>query len=301
MPQGLAAALAQASGQATGRCKFPLGRIANPSYNHSAVGMFPTAGRLSMARSHPPDVFGVSSHSAIAHRTAPMTPPYRAHTAHEFGRGSRVRSMRSMRSMDARHTEHGTGRHDRWLPRVRRRRACAERPPGVGRKPGEKWHENASESCHFVPLFRPVYGFAELALVSLRQSLGIAETGPAAEWHRNHELPPRKCRADGSQWPTTGNRGNGDILVAERRHHSHERRRKSRPHVKRCKFERGRGVRSMRSMCAAWRRPVRLCWLSLACRSNREPVATLNSRPTRVVPRETTRSQGCHQASLWYN
>ena len=32
--------------KATGRCEFSVGRIANPSENHSVLGMFPSAGRL---------------------------------------------------------------------------------------------------------------------------------------------------------------------------------------------------------------------------------------------------------------
>jgi hypothetical protein len=36
--------------QATGRCKFTVGRIADASYNHSALGRFPNAGRLDEGR-----------------------------------------------------------------------------------------------------------------------------------------------------------------------------------------------------------------------------------------------------------
>lgn len=32
--------------KATGRCKFTVGRIVNPSYNHIVLGIFPSAGRL---------------------------------------------------------------------------------------------------------------------------------------------------------------------------------------------------------------------------------------------------------------
>ena len=61
-----------------------------------------------------------------------------------------------------------------------------------------------------------------------------------------------------------------------------------------CAFERGAGVRSMRSMDAARRRLARLCGLSLACRSNRGPAPNRfpSNHPTRGESRDESSRAG---------